>query len=205
LLERDWEIRKNKYKLAIYSLLEFLKFRNVTHKDIQPIIVENQLVTVMENPSSFLDDFGIPVLYTNNNTIPTKNKGIKELADIQFCIEKFNIQDDDFVVKMTGRYVLIHNETEIGLNGHENFSRDIGRLIHNYNSCLPPLTGGIGNVFPKTPDYYNNNPIFFPSFLSFLINNIMNVPDNNSSLPNLLFGYQYFQFLQIPVCWKGLG
>jgi hypothetical protein len=178
LIDRDWEIRQNQNKLAIYSLLEFLKFSNVTRNDIQPIIVENQLATVMENPSSFLDNFGIPVLYTKNNTIPTQNKGIKEWADIQYCIEKFNIQENDFVVKMTGRYVVIHNESQIGLNGHENFSRDIGRLIHIYNACLPPLSGGIGNVLPKTPDFYNNDLRFYPSFLSFLIINMLN--DNNS-------------------------
>ena len=49
------------------------------------------------------------VYYTENNFIQTNNKGIKELQDILDCIDKYNINNTDFIVKMTGRYILDDN------------------------------------------------------------------------------------------------
>ena len=37
------------------------------------------------------------------------SKGIKELFDLRSCIEHFDMQPDDLVVKMTGRYYLSPN------------------------------------------------------------------------------------------------
>ena len=45
------------------------------------------------------------VYYTENNLQPLE-KGVKELQDILDCIDKYNINDTDFIVKMTGRYIL---------------------------------------------------------------------------------------------------
>jgi len=91
-------IRKEQYKRGILSLIRSLSDTNIAYKII---IVENN----GERPT-FLDDFGVDVLYTKNNFIQTNNKGVKELRDIHDCIEKHNIPDDSFVVKMTGRYIL---------------------------------------------------------------------------------------------------
>jgi hypothetical protein len=55
---------------------------------------------------TFLDLLGYDVVYTNNNNINTRNYGIKELCDVNYCINEYDINDDDFVVKMTGRYIL---------------------------------------------------------------------------------------------------
>ena len=49
---------------------------------------------------------GYDVYYTRNNFINTRNKGIKELQDIFDCIDKYDIRDDDFIIKLTGRYIL---------------------------------------------------------------------------------------------------
>jgi hypothetical protein len=70
---------------------------------------DNIKIVIVENTgkqSSFLDDFKLPVLYTNSNLIQTANKGIKELTDVNLCIHNFHIKDDDFIVKMTGRYII---------------------------------------------------------------------------------------------------
>lgn len=85
---------------------------------------------------TFLDDLGVEVLYTNNNTLEYRfdknlkkqnfheyslnpitihlpnthiNKGRNELLDIWDCIKHLNIQDDDFVIKLTGRYYIMDN------------------------------------------------------------------------------------------------
>lgn len=70
--------------------------------------IPNSKVILIENNGprkTFLDDYkGCQVFYTNNNTMRTKNKGIKELKDIKDCIEHYGIKDDEFVIKLSGRY-----------------------------------------------------------------------------------------------------
>jgi len=59
---------------------------------------------------TFLDELGLDaVFYTHSNKFPTGNYGTKEFLDIMQCIFHFNMQDHDFVVKMTGRYYLDEN------------------------------------------------------------------------------------------------
>jgi hypothetical protein len=69
---------------------------------IKPIIIENNGKRV-----TFLNDFGIDVHYTENNSKSFKHKGINELIDIKSAILAYDIKDDDIVIKITGRYKLI--------------------------------------------------------------------------------------------------
>jgi len=75
--------------------------------------IQGSKVILIENNGqrkTFLDLYkGCQLFYTNNNTIKTKNKGIKELKDIKDCIEHYGIQEDDFVVKLSGRYLIMDN------------------------------------------------------------------------------------------------
>jgi hypothetical protein len=75
--------------------------------------IQGSKVILIENNGprkTFLDLYkGCQLFYTNNNTIKTKNKGIKELKDIKDCIEHYGIKDDDFVVKLSGRYLIMDN------------------------------------------------------------------------------------------------
>ena len=70
------------------------------------IHVESQKHKNNGKRKTFLDDYNIPILYTNNNSIQTNNKGIKEIHDILDCIKFFDIKDDDMIVKLTGRYLV---------------------------------------------------------------------------------------------------
>lgn len=102
LIKIDYELRKKEYIKGIYNIIE--KTKHI--KNIKYIIVENNGLS-----NSFLDEFNsiCNLLYTNNNKYDTTNKGIKELFDIKECISKFNINDDDFIVKFTGRYYIKDN------------------------------------------------------------------------------------------------
>lgn len=95
-LFNDCKIREQQYRQGISSLQ-----KHVANTDYKVIIIENN-----GKRNTFLDDFGYDVLYTGNNSLPIENKGVKELRDIFDCISIYDIQDDDFIVKMTGRYVL---------------------------------------------------------------------------------------------------
>lgn len=91
--------RKNKYKESLDMVKKLLGNK----KNIKIIIVEN----TGKKHRTFLNDYGFDVYYTeNNHKYKTNNKGAKELKDIWDCIEKYNIKDEDFVIKMTGRYIL---------------------------------------------------------------------------------------------------
>ena len=93
---RDYEHRLRTY---IDSIVHTLK---VLPKDVIPIIVENN------GPRSTpLDTLGCEVLYTDNNSLQFRHKGGNELADIKDVLRHYDIQDDDLVVKLTGRYKLL--------------------------------------------------------------------------------------------------
>lgn len=92
--------RRQEYYLGIANVL------NLLPKDFIPIIVENSC-----EDSSYLDVFNCDKVYTKNNEFENKDglilhKGVNELRDIKYVIEKYNIDDDDIVIKMTGRYLL---------------------------------------------------------------------------------------------------
>ena len=95
------EIRKSQYINCINKL------KNIIEKDSlewKVIIVENNGLR-----KTFLDELGYEVHYTNNNSIQAYNKGYNELKDVIDTITKYNIHDNDFVVKITGRYMLEHD------------------------------------------------------------------------------------------------
>jgi len=101
-LYNDTDLRKNQYNKGINKLKEVIQNLNI--EDYKIIIIENN-----GKRKTFLDMFGCDVFYTNNNSIPTSNIGIKELKDINDCIIEYKINDSDFIVKMTGRYILDDN------------------------------------------------------------------------------------------------
>ena len=102
ILDDEPSIRDEQYKTGISKLIELTR----DMIDIQIIIVENN-----GGKQKYLEDYKNDVncttFYTNNNrNIETGNIGIKELIDVLNCINRFNIGDHDFIVKMNGRYLL---------------------------------------------------------------------------------------------------
>jgi hypothetical protein len=95
LIPRNFEERKQRYMNGISTAIR--RFSSLG----KIIILENN-----GKRPTFLDDFGVDVFYTNNNQLPTPNIGNKELADLKDCIAHYKIQEEDFVVKLSGRYVL---------------------------------------------------------------------------------------------------
>lgn len=90
------EYRSKEYAVGFETILNIS--RHIPYSKV--ILIENN-----GKRETFLDLYkGCETFYTNNNMIKTKNKGLKELKDIKDCIEHYNISDDDFVVKLSGRY-----------------------------------------------------------------------------------------------------
>jgi len=112
-------IRQRQYCNGINKLKNSI---NIDNDKFLIIIVENN-----GTRKTFLDDLGCNVYYTNNNFLPTKDKGYKELKDILDCITKYNMKDSDFIVKMTGRYIL---------NDKSEFINNINNLNMNYDCVI---------------------------------------------------------------------
>ena len=99
-LYNDCPIRQQQYIHGIRTLRETITRLQI--QDYKLIILENNEVT-----DTCLDSFDCDVLHTHNNVfLYTNNKGYKELQDILDCIQHFSIQDSDFIVKITGRYII---------------------------------------------------------------------------------------------------
>jgi hypothetical protein len=96
---KDFEHRKQRYIESIETALKLIN-KNI----IKPIIVENN-----GERETYLDNLNCDIVYTNNNTINTHHKGVNELLDIQHVINKYNISDEDYIIKLTGRYKLLDN------------------------------------------------------------------------------------------------
>ena len=104
----DEYIRKSRYIECIRSTLEHLP------NHIVPIIVENSCDTRSSTfTGSYLDEFSerCSILYTRSNIVlETQHKGVNELYDIHEAIRTYNIQDDDMIIKLTGRYQPLNGE-----------------------------------------------------------------------------------------------
>ena len=92
---KQYNIRKNNYITSINKTLALLP------SEIKPIIVEN---SSSNEEKTYLNDLDCEIIYTNNNNNKYKHKGVNELLDIKHVINKLNIQDDDTIIKLTGRY-----------------------------------------------------------------------------------------------------
>ena len=122
-LFNDCVVRRQQYIEGISRLKKL-----TTHKII---IVENN-----GKRDTFLDELGCDVLYTNNNRfIHTENKGYVELKDVIDCMDAYDMTDSDFVVKMSGRY-LLHDDSEFMRVVHANTTYE---CIIKYGSYMKPV------------------------------------------------------------------
>jgi hypothetical protein len=131
------DTRTQQYINGITALLKYIPKENI-------IIVENN-----GQRATFLDSFGVKVVYTNNNTLYHNNYGSRELSDILECISKCNIADNDFIVKLTGRYIIQENSLFINellkLTDHTDCIVRFGSYLHEPpGKCKDCVTGLIG-------------------------------------------------------------
>jgi hypothetical protein len=112
--------RKDTYIHAITQTLTHIK-----DMPIKAVIVENNGFR-----STYLDNLGCDVVYTNNNSLQTPHKGVNELQDIKDVIEKYNIQDDDMIIKLTGRYMPLRDTFFRMVN-----DSNVDALVKFYNVC----------------------------------------------------------------------
>lgn len=131
-------IRDEQYKNGIRALKE----------SIRSLEIENYCIVLIENngirDTFLIHEDGCEVYYSYNNVfLSTGNKGYKELQDLLDCIEGFQIQDTDFIVKMTGRYVL---------HKHSEFMNAVKQLQDTQYECILRYGSYSNPVHHKTND-----------------------------------------------------
>jgi len=119
--------RKDRYIESIKQVLQLVK----NDLDIKPIIVENNGLR-----QTILDGFNCDICYTNNNNKMCFHKGENELLDIKEVINRYKIQDDDVIIKLTGRYKLLNsnfiNLIKNNINNYDAFVKFFNVCTHQY-------------------------------------------------------------------------
>jgi len=165
--KNNFENRDENYLNSIKKTLDLLP------PSITPIIVENNSLN-----KSYLDNFNINVHYTNNNKNIYYHKGINELEDIKSVINKYNINDTDIIIKLTGRYYLLNNFVFNHIidnqNNYDIFIKffNVCEEIYNDNDCILGLYG-IRCKYLKEFEYNNfdkSPEIEFTNFIREKIN-----------------------------------
>jgi hypothetical protein len=115
--------RQHRYTECIKHLLGLIE----NDAEIKPIVVENNGLR-----ETYLNDLKCDVFYTDNNIISGHHKGENELLDIMDAISHYKIQDDDVIIKLTGRYKLL-NSGFVDLV--KNNSKDYDAFVKFFNVC----------------------------------------------------------------------
>jgi len=96
ILNLDYERRKQEYIRSINSIKSY---------GIEPWIIE---ATNIDH--SFFDEISTQVLYPQVNNLSIGNKGVNETMSIKTSIPYLPFDDEDIVIKLTGRYWLYSRE-----------------------------------------------------------------------------------------------
>jgi len=159
--------RKQRYIESIQQLLNLVQDDN----EIKPIIVENNGFR-----ETYLNQFNCDILYTNNNRYNFINKADNELLDIKQVINHYNINDDDFIIKLTGRYKLLNLDflklIKNNMNNYDAFVKffNVSSKQYLYDDCVL----GLFCIKCKYLKYFNYSSIKSPEceFAIFLRKNI---------------------------------
>jgi len=115
--------RENRYIDCIKSLLLLIS----NNDNVHPVIVENN-----GERHTFLNNLDCDILYTDNNKYDLRHKGGNELLDIKDVIRKYNIDDNDTIIKLTGRYKIMNLDfINLVINNHDK----IDAFVKFFNVC----------------------------------------------------------------------
>lgn len=137
-------IRMNEYVTCLVQIKKQVEKLSRSGQDVHLIVVENN-----HHTSSFFDEYGVDVVYTDNNSFRSY-KGDNELADLHTVISMYHMNDNDFLVKITGRYFWMDHSPFFDHLTH--LTDDIDCIVRygGYGTPAPPhpvgdaVTGLIG-------------------------------------------------------------
>jgi hypothetical protein len=130
-------MRENRYVECIKQSI------GLCPKDIKIYIVEcnGERQTCLDQ---FKEIENVEVVYTNNNSLHEKviHKGVTELNDMKHVINKYNINDDEMIIKLTGRYRVLNdyffNLVKDNIDKYDSFMKFFNVCTKQfcYNDCV---------------------------------------------------------------------
>jgi hypothetical protein len=96
LIDFFFDQRKNEYTQSFEVLKSFGLEENI------------HIIECTAKFDTFLDKLTSKVFYTNQN-YKYKNKGVNEILNIKFFLDNHLIDDEETIIKLTGRYILQDN------------------------------------------------------------------------------------------------
>lgn len=92
LISNEFDLRKEEYVNCVNRWKSY---------EFEPWIIEATNIS-----SSFFDALSPQVLYPQVHKSPLRNKGVNEISSFRASLPYLPFEDDDIVIKMTGRYLL---------------------------------------------------------------------------------------------------
>lgn len=122
IIDNFYSERKQEYIDSFETLSNFLNKQNI------------YIIECYSNHVNFLENLN-PVFYTNTHK-DLKNKGVKEaMGLISFILNnKYNIEDNEIIIKQTGRYKLLNNDAINTINN--TFFDCYTKIQLEYNQCF---------------------------------------------------------------------
>jgi hypothetical protein len=122
ILSENFEVRKQEYIKALERIKQF---------GFMPYIVESCQVG-----PTFLDALSNKVWYAQTNDYRLKNKGVNEAKALLHFFEHNHFNDEDLIVKVTGRYYFVDDMFLQYVAHHQEydvFVKDVAKLYgHNF-------------------------------------------------------------------------
>ena len=174
----DLTHRKDRY---IECIKQVLTLSN-NDPNVKPIVVENNGLT-----ESYLDELGCDIVYTNHNNTKLRHKGFNELLDIKHVLDKYDVQDEDMVIKLTGRYKLLDSHFIDEVKAHTEYDAFIKffnvctKKFHtNYDDCVLGLIA-IRCKYLKDFHYDGKKSpeVEFSLYVKNVVKNFMEIKDLN--------------------------
>ncbi len=81
-----------------------------------------------DSPLSFFEDYCNHVFFANSNNLKLVNKGVNESKAILKALDYYNFDDEDMIVKLTGRYYFNSDEFLKFLESHPEVDAAASRL-----------------------------------------------------------------------------
>lgn len=95
LIDTQFESRKKEYSTSLNILKEY-GYQN-------PFIFE----AIKSQGPTFLENYSDKVIYTGVNDARLRNKGVNEARSLAAGFKKCNFNDNDIILKLTGRYYFL--------------------------------------------------------------------------------------------------
>ena len=127
VLDDNYEIRKQEYIQAIEKIKQF---------GFKPYIVES-----CKRELTFLDTLSDRVWYAKTNDFRLKNKGVNEAKAMLDFFEHNEFNDDDIIVKVTGRYLFIDDSFLEYIKSHVEYDAFVKDV------CKRIIIGHQGDIF----------------------------------------------------------